>query len=321
MSTLKTLIIALLVVVGAAIAYAYSGWYDVSVGSGHNALTGWYLETVRERSVERRAADLTVPDDLSSDVRVQAGAGHYREMCAGCHGRPGRGPTDRFDPAPPALARHAEDPAEAFVVIRNGIKMSAMPKHTGHDETAIWDIVAFLQALPELSPSEYEAMMAEATHDHGDGEGHAHDQASDDASEASEQPDESGHHHEVADEPGAVLDAFHHALAEGNGQQALDWLHENATILEGGHLETREAYASGHLRSDMAFLGNMNRERLDRQVTLDDGQARIVTRSRLTGSVDGEMLNMISEETATLLRAENGWRISHLHWRTASVNE
>lgn len=319
MTALKTLAIAILVVVGGAIAYAYSGWYDVSVGSGHNALTGWYLETVRERSIERAASDLTVPEDLDSESRVLAGAGHYRDMCAGCHGRPGREPTDRFEPAPPALAQHAEDPAEAFVVIRNGIKMSAMPKHTDHDEAATWDIAAFLQVLPELSASEYETMMAEASHDHGDGEGHSHDDSSSDSGESSEQQSESDHHHDVADEPGAVLDAFHHALAEGNGQQALSWLHENATILEGGHLETRDAYASGHLSSDMAFLANMNRERLDRQATLDDGQARIVTRSRLSGSVEGESVDVISEETATLLRTDDGWRISHLHWRTASA--
>lgn len=237
MSTLKTLAITLLIVIGAAIAYAYSGWYDVSVGSGHNALTGWYLETVRERSVERAASDLTVPEDIDSDSRVQAGAGHYRDMCAGCHGRPERAPTDRFDPAPPPLARYAPEPAEAFVAIRNGIKMSAMPKHTDHDESATWDLVAFLQVLPELAPSEYEDMMAEATHDHGDGEGHSHDEESADSGDSSEQQDESGHQHDVVDEPAAVLDAFHHALVEGNGQQALSWLHQDATILEGGHLK------------------------------------------------------------------------------------
>lgn len=71
----------------------------------------------------------------------------------------------------------------------------------------------------------------------------------------------------------------------------------------------------------MAFLANMERERLERQMTVDEGQARIVTRSRLTGSVEGESVDVISEETATLLRTDAGWRISHLHWRTASAND
>lgn len=181
MRTIKTLFFLIVLAGIALIAYAWSGMYDVAVGTGHTPVTAWFLQTLRERSIETRAEGLTVPADLANDDRVRAGAGHYKEMCAGCHGYPGRRPTDHFDPAPPALYRTFEDPAEAFWIIRNGIKMTAMPQHRDHDEKDIWNIVAFVQRLPQMDADEYEALTAAAEHHHaeGDGEDHEHAQEGD----------------------------------------------------------------------------------------------------------------------------------------------
>jgi mono/diheme cytochrome c family protein len=166
MTFIKALILLIIIVAAGLVGFAYSGVYDVSVGSGHNALTAWYLETVRERSIESRAEDLTVPADLDSERRIEAGANHYSKMCAGCHGHPGRDPSTHFEPSPPALYRHAVEPDEAFWVIKNGIKMTAMPQHLDHTDDEIWNIVAFLQRLPQLDEDQYTLLTAKAEKDH-----------------------------------------------------------------------------------------------------------------------------------------------------------
>jgi len=157
---LKTALVLAVIVVGGAIAYAYSGYYDVSVGTGHNAVTHWFLSTLRYNSIKRRAEELEVPPMNDRDM-VRAGAVSYDQGCAGCHGRPGREPSDSFDPRPPALTRHNHDPAYTFWVVRNGIKMSAMPAR-GEDRMAdeqVWEVAAFLQDASRLTEGEYREMV------------------------------------------------------------------------------------------------------------------------------------------------------------------
>jgi hypothetical protein len=50
---LKTTLALAVIVIGGAVAYACTGWYDLSVGSGHTAPVQWRLETVRANAVER----------------------------------------------------------------------------------------------------------------------------------------------------------------------------------------------------------------------------------------------------------------------------
>jgi hypothetical protein len=81
-------------------------------------------------------------------------------------------------PQPPNLARASIEADEAFWVIKHGIKMSAMPAWgRTHDDAAIWDMVAFLQQLPHLSPAQYRDIVARAPPDE-DSEGAAHDHES-----------------------------------------------------------------------------------------------------------------------------------------------
>ena len=112
MRAIKTFIFLIILIAAVLVAYAYSGMYNVAVGTGHTAATRWFLSTLREHSIESRAEELSVPGDLGDAARIREGAQHYGKMCAGCHGFPGREPTDHFDPRPPALYRHADDPDE-----------------------------------------------------------------------------------------------------------------------------------------------------------------------------------------------------------------
>jgi mono/diheme cytochrome c family protein len=175
-------IVAMLVVVGvAALGWAYLGQYNVAADVPHWGLTSRALALVRDRSIATGAADLAVPDLADRDL-IAKGAEHYSEMCTGCHLAPGVTTSELRQglyPAPPDFsAGITVRPAEAFWVIKHGIKMSAMPAWgSTHDDEAIWAIVAFLQQLPTLDANEYSALTGKSDtvdHDHETGE-HDHE--------------------------------------------------------------------------------------------------------------------------------------------------
>ena len=49
----------------------------------------WLMDTVRERSVAIRAADIAVPERPGRCKRIASGAAQYDEMCSLCHLAPG----------------------------------------------------------------------------------------------------------------------------------------------------------------------------------------------------------------------------------------
>ena len=53
---------------------------------------------------------------------------------------------------------------EYFWIIKHGIKGSGMPAWgPGHTDEQIWNLVAFLQRLPELSPEQYQILTAQGS--------------------------------------------------------------------------------------------------------------------------------------------------------------
>jgi mono/diheme cytochrome c family protein len=167
---LATLGAMLAIVVAGAFA-VYLGAYDFAADVPHTQPVYWLLEEARERSIEIRSEGIAVPDDLSDPKRVQLGAGHYAEICAGCHLAPGMKRTEiarGLYPRAPELRRVTDlGPAEAFWVVKHGIKMTGMPAWgVTHSDEQLWDIVAFLQKLPELTPEQYQALVKGApSHD------------------------------------------------------------------------------------------------------------------------------------------------------------
>jgi mono/diheme cytochrome c family protein len=52
---------------------------------------------------------------------------------------------------------------EQFWIIKHGIKMTAMPAWGAtHSDAQIWNIVAFFQAMPGMTPEIYKALVASA---------------------------------------------------------------------------------------------------------------------------------------------------------------
>ena len=165
--------LAVLAIGGAGFGFVYSGAYDVAADVPHTKLVHWLLDTARDRSVAVRARSVRVPADLGDPKRIAAGAGLYADMCSLCHLAPGMEKTEIAQglyPAAPELA-HGTDLTEAqeFWIIKHGIKMTGMAAWgKTHNDTLIWDMVAFLRKLPSLSADQYKALVKSAPEDHDD---------------------------------------------------------------------------------------------------------------------------------------------------------
>jgi len=162
----------LLLIVGACLGlFVYAGAYDIGADAPHSAPVAWMIEQVRDRSVAARARAIAPPADLASPGRIAAGAGLYAEMCAGCHLAPGMERTEISQglyPPAPLLTRGGDlSPAEEFWIIKHGIKLTGMAAWgRTHDDTLIWDMVAFLRRAPSLDTASYQALVKAAPADH-----------------------------------------------------------------------------------------------------------------------------------------------------------
>jgi mono/diheme cytochrome c family protein len=163
---------ALLVVVAAVSLAIYAGLYNVAADIPHTQPVFWLMTTVQERSITVHAKGVVVPHDLADPKRIAAGAGQYAEMCSSCHLAPGMKRTEisrGLYPRAPELRRGSDlTPAEEFWVVKHGIKMTGMAAWgVTHDDELLWDVVAFLRKLPELTTDQYQALVKSApkTHD------------------------------------------------------------------------------------------------------------------------------------------------------------
>ncbi len=159
-------LIAMLVAAG--IAFAWSGLFDVSASTPHAALVGRIVHGTMIRSVEAHASEIKAPD-ASSAGDLRTGFCEYRKHCVMCHGAPASGRpkwVNGMSPAPPYLidSRTRWNRNEMFWIIRNGIKMTAMPGWKDLlSDRQIWSVVGFVRTLPELPPSAYPDLAATDT--------------------------------------------------------------------------------------------------------------------------------------------------------------
>lgn len=165
------LLIALLVIL--------TGGYNVAATERHTALGAWALNTNFVNSVQGHADDIAAPE--LTRAMVDAGAPEYKLMCVHCHGGVGESRAEWAEgmrPKPPALAHAAQQwsASEVFWLIKHGAKMTGMPAFgPTHDEETLWNIVAFVKAMPEMREAQYTAYSSE----HGGGAeasegGHSH---------------------------------------------------------------------------------------------------------------------------------------------------
>ena len=157
---------------GAAIVHA--GWLDVSANTPHTGVVYGLIEWARERAIARQVRDIVPPADLADAERIRRGAGNYEAMCVACHLAPAVRQSELRDglyPQPPDLVQPSPGASDArrFWIIKHGLKASGMPawQKGGMEDAAIWDLTAFLKALPTLSPAQYRQQVAAS-------DGHSH---------------------------------------------------------------------------------------------------------------------------------------------------
>jgi cytochrome c553 len=158
--TPRRLVLLLAAMLVLAMAFAWSGLFNVAASSGHWAITNWLLHYAMRQSVKTHAMGVEVPP-LDDPALVHRGAGHYATGCAPCHGAPGqeRSPIAReMTPEPPYLPLRIQrwESHQLFWIVRHGVKFTGMPAWTALDrEDEVWAMVAFLRQLPEMPADTY----------------------------------------------------------------------------------------------------------------------------------------------------------------------
>ena len=156
-------VVALIVILLGALGVAYSGAYDVAANVPDNSAVNWLLSTTMQHSVARHAQSVSAPAELT-DQQARNGLSIYKETCIYCHGAPGKDPGDigkGLNPEPPYLPDTVGrwTSAQLFWIIKNGIKMTGMASYGAvHKDDDIWNLVAFVQRLPKMTPEQYDQM-------------------------------------------------------------------------------------------------------------------------------------------------------------------
>lgn len=329
------------------ILFIYFGVFNVAADEPHSKPFFWLMETVRERSIAMRAKGIEVPA-LDDPAMITSGGADYNEMCTGCHLQPGVEDSElraAMYPQPPNLTQvKRADPAQTFWIIKHGVKMSAMPAWGAtHDDQRMWAMVAFLQQLPRLNPTQYQILTARSEedtggHSHGGGMegmtmpgteaggGHAGGEAamghghSADSMAGMDMTRKSADHSVGNDTPASVVDSFLKALASGNAAEAQRWLAPDLLVYESGHAESsREEYVEQHMKGDMEFLSKAKTERLERTGGGGPDTAWVTSRARIKGQSHGKPLDVLTTETMVLTHQPDGWRIKHIHWSSSDA--
>lgn len=155
--------------------FIWFGLFNVAANEKHWDITTDFLEVIRERSIRSHAKEVTMPD-LTNQKRIAKGAANYAAMCAQCHLAPGVDTSELYEglyPQPPVLFKRdklTRDPKETFWIIKNGLKMTGMPAwEIYNSDDQIWDLIALIPALKDMSPQEYQKLVDAGKHTHEKG--------------------------------------------------------------------------------------------------------------------------------------------------------
>ncbi|SFG11305.1 Cytochrome c2 [Duganella sp. CF458] len=143
----------------AATVVLQAGWYDASAVRPHFQFVHTLIERGMQQSVRFHARGIVAPKAPAG--ALARGGALFRQHCEQCHGGPGKamgviGLSMQPVPGPLVDAARRWKAREMYWITANGIKMSGMPAWRFHlDEQEIWDVVAFLGALPAMTAADY----------------------------------------------------------------------------------------------------------------------------------------------------------------------
>lgn len=144
-----------------ALAFIYSGIYNVAATGQHTRPVFWLTNTVMRHSIANRAKELQAPP-LGAPEQIERGLELYVAHCEQCHGGPGVAPQPfalGLTPIPANLVETARrwPASHIFWSAKYGIKMTGMPAWQYRlDDGQLWDLVAFIEHLAQLTPRDYQ---------------------------------------------------------------------------------------------------------------------------------------------------------------------
>lgn len=168
-------VVAALVAFGlGGLAIVNFGLFDARASTPHSPWFAWATHSTMINRSKREAGKAAAPARFTP-AEMRAGFVLYDHDCAMCHGGPGLGRA-RFvqgmNPSPPYLLGVARtwSPSRLHWIIGNGVKMTGMPAwNAAYTDGQVWDTVAFLEALPYLSPADYQRMKQQSAGKGGGG--------------------------------------------------------------------------------------------------------------------------------------------------------
>jgi len=150
-----------------ALVVVEGGLFNATASTPHLRVVAIAAHTAFIRSVEVRARNIEAPTQFTG-AEVTAGFRDYDASCVACHGAPGVSNAawaHAMTPPPPYLEDAARRwrPRELYWIVGQGAKMTAMPAWAEvRSDGEVWNLVAFLEALPYLGEADYARMRAAA---------------------------------------------------------------------------------------------------------------------------------------------------------------
>lgn len=122
--------------------------------------------------------------------------------------------------------------------------------------------------------------------------------------------------------PASVVDAFSAALRAGDAAALEKLLAPDVFIAESGGAERSFAeYAGHHMPADMAFSKAVSTTIKDRRIFEGGSLATVVTEAVSKGTWRDKPVHSRLMETMTLQKNGDEWRIVHIHWSSAKIEE
>jgi mono/diheme cytochrome c family protein len=154
---------AIILLAIALAAYLGLGFMDVAADQRPSAREAAFLTASLRASVRRRAPQIHNPLPNSDETSI-AGGKLYLNDCVGCHGEPGKPPSDfgaTFYPPASQFSSAGTQFSEAqiFWVAKNGIRMTGMyPQGDSYSDSQLWSLAAFIRRARDLPPAVAQAI-------------------------------------------------------------------------------------------------------------------------------------------------------------------
>jgi mono/diheme cytochrome c family protein len=145
------------VLVAGGLVYLRLGLFDVRSDIPVSALTSRFLSSGIHASVRSNAPKLQSPLSQNDETLI-AGGKLYLNDCVGCHGEPGKSPSNfgaTFYPPAPQFPRVGTkySEAEVFWVAKHGIRRTGMAAQgSSYTDARLWSLAAFITRFPNLPP-------------------------------------------------------------------------------------------------------------------------------------------------------------------------